>query len=62
MTIFIIIIFEVNPQSAPIVPNSTLQKILAALEGTIGIVLLGERAAEIVDTIWRQAPSDQLKE
>ena len=58
----IIIIFSVNPQSAPIVSALTLQKVLAALGGIFIIVLLVERATEIVISIWRQAPTDQLKE
>jgi len=57
----VIIIFSVNPQSAPIVPNLTLQKVLAALGGIFVIVLLVERATEIVISIWRQVPTDKLK-
>ncbi len=58
----VIIIFSVNPQSAPIVSGLTLQKVLAALGGIFVIVLLVERATEIVISIWRQAPTEQLKE
>jgi hypothetical protein len=40
----------------------TLQKVLAALGGIFIIVLLVERATEIVISIWRQAETDQKKE
>jgi hypothetical protein len=58
----VIIIFSVNPQLAPIFSDLTLQKVLAALGGIFVIVLLVERSMEIVVSIWRQAPTDQLKE
>jgi hypothetical protein len=58
----VIIIFSVNPQLAPIFSDLTLQKVLTALGGIFVIVLLVERAMEIVISIWRQAPTDQLKE
>jgi len=58
----VIIIFSVKPQSAPIVSNLTLQKALAALGGIFIIVLLVERATEIVISVWREATGDLLKE
>ncbi len=58
----VIVIFSVFPQSAPIVSDLTLQNVLAALGGIFIIVLLVERATEIVISIWRQSPGDQLKE
>lgn len=57
----VIIIFSVNPQSAPIVSDLTLQKVLAALGGIFVIVLLVERATEIVMSIWREASTDKLR-
>jgi len=58
----IIIIFSVNPQSAPFVPNLTFQKLLAALGGIFVIVVLVERVTEIIISIWRKPHTDQLKE
>ena len=58
----VVIIFSVNPRSAPIISGLTLQDVLAALGGIFVIVLLVERATEIIISIWRQAPTDQLKE
>jgi hypothetical protein len=58
----VIIVFSINPQASPFVSDLTLQKVLAALGGIFVIVLLVERATEIVISIWRQAPTDQLKE
>lgn len=58
----VVIIFSVNPQLAPIFSDLTMQKVLAALGGIFVIVLLVERATEIVIFIWRQVPTDQLKE
>lgn len=58
----VIIVFSVNPQSAPVVSDLTLQKVFAALGGIFVIVLLVERVSEIVISIWRQASTDQLKE
>ncbi len=52
----IIIIFSVNPQSARFAQDLTFQDVLAALGGIFIIVLLVERATEIVITIWRQGP------
>jgi hypothetical protein len=57
----IIIVFSVRPQEAPIAPDLTFQKVLTALGGIFIIVLLVERATEIVISIWRQVPTDQLK-
>jgi hypothetical protein len=58
----VIVFFSINPQSAPVNPDLTFQKLLAALGGIFVIVLLVERVTEIVVTIWRQPTSEQLKE
>ena len=57
----IIIIFSLNPQFTPILSDLTLKKVLAALGGLFVIVLLVERATEIVISIWRHEPTEQLK-
>ena len=57
----VIIIFSAKPQIAPVVSNLSLQKVLAALGGIFIIVLLVERATEIIISIWRQAPTDKME-
>jgi hypothetical protein len=59
--VIIIVVFSVNPQSARFAQDLSFQDVLAALGGIFIIVLLVERATEIVITIWRQAKGDQLK-
>jgi len=57
-----VIIFSVNPQKAPIISDLNLKNLFVALGGIFVIVLLVERATEIVISIWRHAPTEQLKE
>ena len=58
----VVIIFSVNPRSAPIISDLTLQDVLVALGGIFVIVLLVERVTEIVVSIRYQATTDQLEE
>jgi len=58
----VIIIYSVNPKEAMIVSDLTWEKLLSALGGIFIIVLLVERATEIVIFIWRQADTDERKE
>jgi len=58
----IIIVFSVNPQSARFADNLTFQDVLAALGGIFIIVLLVERATEIVITNWRKTPQTDKAE
>lgn len=60
--IIVTIVFSVNPQSAPIKSDLTFPNVLAALGGIFIIVLLVERVTEIIITIWRQSPTNQLEE
>lgn len=58
----IIVIFSAFPRSAPIVTDLTLQDVMGTLGGVFTIVLLVERATEIIISTWRQADTDQKKE
>lgn len=52
----------VHPQLAPVKANLRLDTILGALGGLFVLVLLIERATEIVISIWRQTDTDILKQ
>src|SRR5215813_4004371 len=57
----VIAYFSFHPQSAPIIPGLSFQTVMGALGGIFIIVLLVERATEIVISIWRQSDADALK-
>ncbi len=54
--------YAAHPQTAPIRPELSLQSVSGALGGIFVIVLLIERATEIVISIWRQAGAEDLKQ
>lgn len=58
----LVVVFSVYPQTANIAEGLTFQKVLASLGGIFIIVLLVERATEIIITIWRQSPTNHLEE
>jgi hypothetical protein len=55
----IVIYFSANPQSAPIVSDLTLQKVLSALAGIFAFVLLVERFTEIIISFSRGIETDK---
>jgi hypothetical protein len=57
----LIVVFSVNPQEAPVKETLTLQSVLATLAGIFVIVLLVERATEIVVSIWRGSRTQELE-
>ena len=58
----LIFYFSANPLSAPIRSDLTFPKILGVLGGLFVLVLLIERATEIFIAIWREAPTEKLRE
>ena len=54
-------VFSVNLRVAPILGDLTFSKLLTALGGILVIVLLVERATEIVITVFRQPHTEELQ-
>lgn len=59
--LLVVLYWSAHPQSAPIRTDLTLNMILGALGGLFVLVLLIERATEIVISITRAAETERLK-
>lgn len=61
LLLIVVLYWSAHPQSAPVKTDLKLDIILGALGGLFVLVLLIERATEIVISIWREAQTEKLQ-